>query len=200
MDEFLEQIEKYRDEFYRYIYRMAWDSSAADDVFSEAVLAAYTNRAKFRPGSNFRAWMYRIITNKCYVANRYTSRTGISLDADDGREFAAVAERPEYDNVLENTEEVLEECSDEILRAFKRLSEPERACLLLRSVESFSYKEISGILEIPIGTVMTHLSRGRGKLRGQLLDYAVEAGVVKPKLSLLNNKDGQTQDLEVGNG
>ena len=74
-DEFVEKIEKHRDEFFRFILRNVWDSGVAEDVFSTAVLAAYENRQKYTPGTNFRAWMFRIITNKCFVANRETSRT-----------------------------------------------------------------------------------------------------------------------------
>lgn len=178
MDEFLVEIEKYKDEFYRYIYRMAWDSGVADDVFSSAVLAAYQNREKFTPGTNFRAWMYRIITNKCFVANRETGRTPDSLE-DHEFHISALPTAPGYDDLLERGEEVLEACGDEVLIAFRCLSTAERSCLMLRAMQSNSYQEIADILEIPVGTVMTHLSRGRAKLRKRLLDYATGEGVVK---------------------
>jgi RNA polymerase sigma-70 factor (ECF subfamily) len=192
MDEFLVLIEKHRDEFYRYIYRTAWDSGVADDIFSEAVLAAYQNRDKFQLGTNFRAWMFRIITNKCYVANRHTARSADSLD-DGWREFAALEHQADYTQILENPESFLEKCGDEILRALKKLNTAERSCLLLRTAEHFSYQEIADILDIPIGTVMTHLSRGRAKLRNDLLDYAREEGVIKPALEIMTN---QTRNRE----
>lgn len=187
-DEFIGVLEKHRDEFYRYVYRSVWDTGVAEDVFSSAVLAAYENLAKFTPGTNFRAWMFRIITNKCYVANRETARTPDALD-ESKTELAVLHEKPEYGDVLDDPKTFLEQCGDEVYRAFRKLSTPQRSCILLRDLERFSYKEIAEILEIPSGTVMTHLSRGRTKLRQELLEYAQEVGIVRnypkivPKLS-----------------
>jgi len=178
MDEFLEQIEKHRHEFFRYVLRNVWDSSVAEDVFSAGVLAAYENRSKYTPGTNFRAWMYRILTNKCYVANRETRRAFDSLD-ETGPDVAAAHEQLGYADILRNPQPFLEQCGDEVYRAFRYLSTAERSCLLLRVVEQFSYQEIAGILEIPVGTVMTHLARGRAKLRTDLLEYARGQGIVR---------------------
>ena len=177
-DEFMELVERYRDEFFRYILRQAWDPGMAEDIFASALLAAFENRHKFQSGTNFRAWMYRIVTNKCYVANRHTGRAFASLDEVGADRVAAEVPRG-YTDVLAEPEKVIEACGDELYRAFKLLSEKERACILLRGVESFSYKEIAEIIEIPVGTVMTHLARGRAKLRKELTDYAREQGVVK---------------------
>ncbi len=178
MAEFMAQVERYRDEFYRYVVRTLWNANMAEDVFQSAVLSALENYHKFMPGTNFRAWVYRIITNKCYVANRETGRTMAPLESAEAG-MVALQEQPGYADVLKDPTEFLEQCGDEILTAFRRLSTAERACILLRSVERFSYQEIAEILEMPVGTVMTHLSRGRAKLRKELLDYAVEAGVVR---------------------
>jgi RNA polymerase sigma-70 factor (ECF subfamily) len=177
-DEFLALVEKYRDELYRFILKTVWDPGVAEDVFQSGVLSAYENFDKFVPGTNFRAWMYRILLNKCYVANREISRAMKPLeDVDPG--LVALAERPGYGDVLEEPGRFLELCGDEVTAAFRRLSPAERSCILLRSVEGFSYQEIAEILGIPFGTVMTHLSRGRAKLRRDLLEYAVETGVIR---------------------
>ncbi|MBI5093559.1 MAG: RNA polymerase sigma factor [Candidatus Hydrogenedentes bacterium] len=178
MDEFLVQIEKHRHEFFRYVLRNVWDSGVAEDVFSSAVVTAYENRHKYTPGTNFRAWMYRILTNKCYVANRETRRAFDSLD-EAGPDLAAIEDQPGYSDILRDPQPFLDQCGDEVYRALRRLSTAERSCLLLRAVEQFSYQEIAGILEIPVGTVMTHLSRGRAKLRKELLEYARSAGVLR---------------------
>lgn len=175
VDEFERKIGEHRHEFYRYIYRNVWDTSKADDVFSSAVLAAYDNRHKYTPGTNFRAWMYRIITNKCFVANRDTHRAFDSLE-ERHVEPVAPAPTPFYGEILERPEEFLDECGDEVYRAFQELSTSQRSCILLREVEQFTYKEIAEILDIPVGTVMTHLARGRKKLRSLLLDYARDHG------------------------
>jgi RNA polymerase sigma-70 factor (ECF subfamily) len=185
MDEFLEKIEKHKDEFYRFVYRSVWDTGVADDVFSQAVLAAYENRHKYTPGTNFRAWMFRILTNKCFVANRETGRTGVPLESvSEG--LVAQAAAPGYRDVLNDPDAFLDACGDEVHIAFRRLSTAERSCLLLRAAEKFSYQEIADTLEIPVGTVMTHLSRGRAKLRLELVEYARETGVIREYPRLLN--------------
>lgn len=177
-EDFLALIEKHRDELYRYVRRTLWDANKADDVFSSGVLAAYENRGQYQPGTNWRAWMFRIMTNKCFVANRDTKRAFRPLE-DAGEENLAVEDDPAYAYVLEEPGKVMEQCGDEVNAAFETLSEAQRSCLLLKAVEDFSYKEIAGILGIPAGTVMTHLSRGRAKLRKQLTQYAKETGVIR---------------------
>lgn len=191
--EFLELLEKHRHEFYRYVLRTVWDSGVADDVFSSAVLAAFENRHKFVMGTNFRAWMYRIITNKCYVANRETKRAFESLDHLEV-EFADLPHQPGYSDVLKEPKEFLDQCGDEVNRAFRSLSTAERACILLRAAEKFSYKEIADVLEIPLGTVMTHLSRGRAKLRRELLEYAKQQGMVRTMPRILERDDVSGDD------
>lgn len=199
MDEFLSQIEKHRSEFFRYILRMVWDSSVAEDVFASAVLAAYENRHKFTPGTNFRAWMYRIITNKCFVANREIKRAFAPLDesmAEDPNlvtDWRALQQDPGYLDILKDPSGFMEQCGDEVIQAFRKLSTAERSCLLLRAAERFSYQEIAETLEMPVGTVMTHLSRGRAKLRRELLEYAKDAGVVRQYPRLLKKDDDGEQ-------
>lgn len=187
-DEFLVLVDKHRDEYYRYANRILWDSAMADDVFASAVLAAFENRAKFTPGTNFRAWMYRIITNKCYVANRETSRAFQPLD-ELGPDIASVEADAGYRDVLADPDYFIEQCGDEMKAAFRRLSTAERSCLMLRAIERFSYKEIAETLDMPVGTVMTHLSRGRAKLRSDLLEYGKERGVVRAFPRLVPRED-----------
>lgn len=197
--QFLGQVEKYRHEFYRFVKRTLWAPNAADDVFSAAVLAAYEGRAKFRPGTNFRAWMFRILTNKCFVANREVMRTPDSLD--EHGDFVALASEPGYGDVLRDPDGFLEHCGHEVHDAFQRLSDTQRACILLRDVEGFSYREIAQILEIPVGTVMTHLARGRTKLRRELLEYARTKGIVRnyprlvPRVAEKDSEDSRSATL-----
>ena len=200
MSDFLPQLEKHRDEFYRYVLRTVWDSNVAEDVFQSAVLAAFENYHKFTPGTNFRAWVYRIITNKCFVANRQTARAFEPLEKAE-TSMVALQERRDYGFVLDDPMKVLEECGDEVYRAFRRLSTAERSCILLRGIERFSYQEIAEILDIPVGTVMTHLSRGRAKLRKELLDYALDSGIIRsaPKL-LKKSTEGDESAQEQGEG
>ncbi len=178
MDEFLEKIEQHRDEFFRFIKRNVWDTGVAEDVFGQGVLAAYENRSKYTPGTNFRAWMYRILLNKCYVANRETGRAFQSLDHPAAQD-AIAHHREDFGNIVQDPKAVLEQCGDEVYRAFRGLSTAQRSCILLRGIEKFSYQEIAEIMEIPVGTVMTHLARGRKKLRAELTEYAMETGAIR---------------------
>lgn len=168
---FIELVDKYRPEFMRYLHRNLWNGSDVEDVFAEGVLTAWEQREKFREGSNFRAWLYRILTNKFYVANRHTMRHGVELD---------VANLPEKPAKPEGTEEntgnpewFVEQISDEVYGALGSLRPAERECLRLRALENCSYKEIAHILHIPVGTVMTHLARGRARAREHLLELRV---------------------------
>ena len=178
-DEFLDGIEKYKDQFYRFVKRTVWDQGVVEDVFSAAVLAAYENRHKYTPGTNFRAWMFRILQNKCFVANRETGRAAVPLDKVENTDLIA-ADTSKHWDVLNDPMKVLDACGDEVFWAIKTLSAPQRACIMLRGVERFSYREIATILEIPEGTVMTHLARGRAKLREQLTEYATNLGILSP--------------------
>lgn len=178
MDDFLENVEKYRDQLYRFALRNVWDSSFVDDVLASAVASAYENRHKFAPGTNFRAWLFKILINKCFVANRETMRVPFPLDQ--APEDRLVDENaPGYRDMLEDPEEFLNQCGDEVYRAFRRISLVQRTCILLKDVEGFSYKEIAEMLEIPMATVMTHLARGRAHLRKELFEYARQRGIVR---------------------
>lgn len=198
MDDFVALIDKHRDEFFRYILRTVWDTNVAEDVFQSAVLAAYENYHKFTPGTNFRAWVYRIITNKCFVANRATARTMDPLDKID-ESLVALGDRREYGYVLDDPDAVIEQCGDEMFRAFRKLSTAERSCIMLRGIERFSYQEIADILDMPVGTVMTHLSRGRAKLRRELTDYALDSGIIKNAPRLLRKDEKGTTQAEQAN-
>ena len=137
MDVFTEKIEKHRDEFYLFIKRNVWDTGVAEDVFSQGVLAAYENRAKYTAGTNFRAWMYRILLNKCYVANRETGRAFDSLDHPAAKQATARVAQ-DYGDLIKDPKALLEECGDEVYRAFRGLATAQRAGIRLRGCERFS--------------------------------------------------------------
>lgn len=200
MEEFMKQLEMHRHELYRFVVRTVWDTGVAEDVFSSAVLAAWENWDKFSVGTNYRAWMYRIITNKCYVANRVTTRRPMPLPEESDGGWSSLGGDRGYQSVLEDSEDFLEQCGDEVHWAFKSLSTSQRMCILLKSVERFSYREIAETLDIPLGTVMTHLARGRAKLRLSLLDYARDQGIVRRKPSLIPLKDVEENGLAQDGG
>ena len=112
--EFIANVKKHRNEFYRYVNRNVWNSSVAEDVFSTAIIAAFKQLSKFKNGTNFRAWIFRILTNKCFVANRETKRLAIDIDSIDESVFAIDQKANQQAN--ENPEWFLEQCGDETFR------------------------------------------------------------------------------------
>ncbi len=176
-NEFVDHLEKHRHEFFRYILRNVWNSDVAEDVFSSAVYVAYKQLSKFEDGTNFRAWMYKILTNKCFVANRETKRSAIDIESVDEHYFCSDGYAKGH-SAFADHDSFLGHCGDEIHQALKQLSTAQRSCLLLLAFEKYSYKEISRILGIPVGTVMTHLSRGRARIRRLLFEHAVAEGII----------------------
>jgi RNA polymerase sigma-70 factor (ECF subfamily) len=137
------------------------------------VLSAYKALGRFKPGTNFRAWMYRILLNKVYVANRKTRRE-VSLEAAAAEAIPARVAQPHY----EKFEEYRDELDESVARAMDALRPIYRRCLHLRAMQGLSYEEIARKLRMPLGTVMTNLSRGRAELRRRLQGYALARGVI----------------------
>jgi RNA polymerase sigma-70 factor (ECF subfamily) len=166
-EEFTQLIESYRHEFYSYIHKQLWDKSLCDDIFSQSMMTAWEKRMNFEKGSNFRAWVYQIITYKCYTANKQKHRQGqVSLE-DLHEDF----EPEDTFTPAFQGENWIQDCDEAIPKALGELQDKERSCLLLRAMGNYSYKEISEMVSIPMGTVMTHLHRARKKMQKHLKDY-----------------------------
>lgn len=150
------------DQLYNFAHWLAQDRTEAEDLVQETYFKALKAFSSFHPGTNFRAWMYRILRNTFL-----TSRTGLKasatvpLDSDDSPELPAEPDTPE--TIL------LEHSQQHILQtAIESLPVHFREVLLLCDVEEMSYQEISETLSIPMGTVMSRLSRARRALRESL--------------------------------
>lgn len=167
-----------------------------EDVLQSAIATAFRDFDLYAEGSNFRAWMFRIVANEVLNRNRRdVMRREVDL-ADDLVERAAAEFGPrseadrDWEQVLENPEPVLDRCADGITQAVRALSDQERNILLLRAIGEFKYREIAEILGVPIGTVMGLLSRARQRLRNDLIDYAIEHRI------LPHRGDGPVGDRE----
>lgn len=141
----------------------------AEDVVQDAALIALGKLSDFTPGTNFAAWLGRMVR---YVALNYArkeqKRRAPSLDAlGDPKDEGAAAADPRAASAGG-------ELDDRITRELFRLPETARACLLLRTVEGLSYADIAELLEIPEGTAMSHVHRTRLHLRKQMADLAPE--------------------------
>ncbi|HZP24177.1 MAG TPA: RNA polymerase sigma factor [Terriglobales bacterium] len=150
------------DSLYNFARWLSGDEAEADDLVQEAFTKALRGFASFTPGTDFRAWIFRILRNTFL-----TSRTGLrakltdSLDEDEGEIIAVTWETPESLAVAAATRDALQ-------AALERLPAPYREVILLCDVEEMKYKEIAEVLLIPIGTVMSRVARGRKLLRQSL--------------------------------
>jgi len=132
----------------RFGLRLAGDSSQAEDLVQETLLLAWRSFGRLDTGANVRAWLYRILLN-VFLQQKRRLRTALAftVSADVAR-----ATQPSDE-------------SAEVRQAFSRLGDDQRTVLLLAVVEGFTCREISGILGVPIGTVMSRLSRAREAMR-----------------------------------
>jgi RNA polymerase sigma-70 factor (ECF subfamily) len=169
------------DSLYNTAFRMTRNSEDAEDLVQETYLKAYRSYEQFEKGTNLKAWLFKILKNT--FINEYRRRQAAPPESD----FADIEESFEShissearENVKNPEQEVLENVLDEdVQRALDELPPDYRMALLLADIEGFSYKEIADILEIPVGTVMSRLYRGRKLLEAAMLRYAREHGYLR---------------------
>jgi RNA polymerase sigma-70 factor, ECF subfamily len=161
--------------------RMTRNPADAEDLVQDTVLRAYRGFAGFQEGTNLKAWLYRILTNSFINTYRKRQRQPTTVEGPDDLDEWYLFDRLGARNVEPSAEsEVLEQLPDEaVQRALEALPEGFRMAVLLADVQGFSYKEIAEMLDIPIGTVMSRLHRGRKALEKALWDTAVERGIVR---------------------
>jgi RNA polymerase sigma-70 factor (ECF subfamily) len=136
------------------------DTAEAEDLVQETYAKALRGFSSFQRGTNFRAWMYRILRNS-FLSSRTGLKTLVVLDEESGETFPAETATPEALLIEQANQQVVQQ-------AMESLPLPFREILLLCEVEEMSYQEIAEALAIPIGTVMSRLSRARKALRGAL--------------------------------
>jgi len=180
--EFAELAMPYMSALYSAALRMTRNPADAEDLVQETYLRAYRGFGGFREGTNLKAWLYKILTNTFINTYRAKKRRPLESDLDDVEDLylyrrlggleAATAGRSAEDELLDIYTD------DEVKRALEELPEQFRMAVMLADVEGFSYKEIADILDIPIGTVMSRLHRGRKGLQKKLWEYAVARGLV----------------------
>jgi RNA polymerase sigma-70 factor, ECF subfamily len=179
---FADQAMEFMPSLYTAALRMTRSPADAEDLVQETYLKAYRAFHTFQEGTNLKAWLYRILTNTYINIYRAKKRRPEQTDIEDvedlylyrrlgGLEAAAAGRSAE--------EEVLDHFTDaDVKAAVESLPEQFRMAVLLADVEGFAYKEIAEILDIPIGTVMSRLHRGRRALQKALFEFGMDRGLV----------------------
>ena len=158
---------------------MTRNRSDAEDLVQETFMKAYSKFHQYRPGTKIKAWLYRILTNTYITHYRKAQRSprrGGGEEIEDWQ-LAEAASHDERGLVSAEAEALENIPSQEMRDALDGLSEDQKVVVLLADVEGFSYREISDMLDVPMGTVMSRLHRGRRNLRAQLTSLAAEYGI-----------------------
>ncbi len=172
---------QYLDQLYAAAMRMTRNPADAEDVVQETFAKAYASFHQFTPGTNLKAWLYRILTNTYINSYRKKQREPQLSDGENVEDWQLARAESHTSSGLKSAETVaLENLPDsDVKEALQQLAPDFRLAVFLADVEGFSYKEIAGIMGTPIGTVMSRLNRGRTQLRRLLADYARDRGMVR---------------------
>ncbi|MFC6422676.1 sigma-70 family RNA polymerase sigma factor [Ornithinimicrobium tianjinense] len=168
------------DQMYSAALRTTRNPTDAEDLVQETYAKAFAAFHQYRPGTNLKAWMYRILTNSYINTYRKKQRQPLESDAAEIEDYQLARAASHHSSGLRSAEtEALDHLPDsDVKEALASIGEDFRLAVYLADVEGFSYKEIAEIMSTPIGTVMSRLHRGRKQLRELLTDYAVERGVI----------------------
>ncbi|HXX38620.1 MAG TPA: sigma-70 family RNA polymerase sigma factor [bacterium] len=170
---FEEMVTPHLDPLYRTALRLTGRPQDAEDLVQETYLRAWRSLHTYRPGTNPKAWLFRILHNAHIDRYRASTRTVQTVDEMEGQDPAFVVQETPESVVLSGVMDA------EVRQALMALPEVFRSCLILADLEGFSYQEIADILGIPRGTVMSRLFRGRRAMRRALMNYGREHGYVK---------------------
>jgi RNA polymerase sigma-70 factor, ECF subfamily len=174
------EVLPYLDRIYPAALRMTRNPADAEDLVQETFTKAYASFHRFEPGTNVKAWLYRILTNTFITTYRKRQRELRSTAAGDLVDRPpSAAELPSHSGLTSAESVALQRLPDpDIQHALHRLPEDFRIAVYLADVEGYAYKEIADITGAPVGTVTSRLHRGRRLLRDLLQDYAATLGII----------------------
>ncbi len=179
---FVEDTEEFMPALYSHAMRLTRNAADAEDLVQETYLKAFRSYASFTTGTNLRAWLFRILTNSQINRYRAKQRRPEETELDDVGDLYLYKKLAAPGTIGRSAEDELMDMFSEaeVVAAMDSLPDNYRAAVLLADVEGFAYKEIAEMLDIPIGTVMSRLHRGRKALQRELYDFAVAHGLADP--------------------
>ena len=171
----------YLDQLYSAALRYTRNPTDAEDIVQEALAKAFSSFHQYRPGTNLRAWLYRILTNTFINSYRKKQREPKQANTEDIEDWQLAQAADHSSSGLRSAEiEALDRLPDgDIKAAMEQLSSEQRMVVYFADVEELPYKEIADIMGTPVGTVMSRLHRGRKQLRNLLENYALERGIIR---------------------
>ncbi len=187
----------YRDQLFKTAVRLTRSSEDAEDLVQETYMKAYRHYASFRPGTNLKAWLFKILKNTFINDYRRRRQVPPQVDFADLEEtFESVLATPASGAPRTPEDELLEASLDaEVRRALVGLPHNYKVVVLLADIEGYAYKEIADILAIPVGTVMSRLYRGRRLLERALLSFGVRYNYLHKRPNRLRTEGLQLDGL-----
>ena len=181
-DAFVEEVMSHAPQLWSAALRMTRNRADAEDLLQETFLKAWRSSHTFERGTNLRAWLFRIMTNTFINRWNAAKRRPVETDIEDVEDLYLYRRLGTLDpSALDSSAEdqmLALFTADEVKAALEDLPEAFRLPVLLADVDGFSYKEIAEMLEVPVGTVMSRLHRGRKAMQKRLYVYATERGLV----------------------